>query len=90
MTSSPDRPTGNPSPPKMGHLPRKYEKMQSHQIKMKIGREAKFGTRNPKMTVPTLETMGKWATDPQINPRYPQKIKVVGLSRKSVQILIKG
>jgi hypothetical protein len=43
----------------MGHLPRKYEKMQSHQIKIKIGREAKFGTRNLKIMILKLENNRK-------------------------------
>ena len=57
-----NRPTGNPRPPKMGHLPRKYEKMQSRRIKLKLSRETKFGTRISKMMVLTLENnrkMGK-------------------------------
>ena len=49
-----------------------------HQIKMKIGREAKFGTRNLKIMFLKLETIGKWANNPQIDPRHP-KIKVIGL-----------
>ena len=62
MTSPPNRPKGNPRPPKVGHLPQKCEKMKSHQIRLKNGRETKFGTRNSELMVLTLESdrkMGK-------------------------------
>ena len=59
MTSSLDLPTGNPRPLKMGHLLRKYEKMQSHQIDLKIGRETKFGKRKSKIRALKPENNGK-------------------------------
>ena len=64
MTSPPNRPKSNPRPPKVGHLPHKSEKMLSHQIKLKIGRETKFGTRNLKIRVLTLENNRKMGKRP--------------------------
>ena len=72
MTSPPNRPKGNPRPQKVGHLPQKSEKMQSHQIKLKIGIETKFGTRNSKIRVLTLENNRKMGKRPQIDPRHPK------------------
>ena len=40
------------------HLPKNSEKMQSHQIMLKLGRETKFGARNLKIRVLTLFRMG--------------------------------
>ena len=68
-----------PRPPIMGHLPRKYEKMQSHQIKMKIGTDTNKSTRNPKMIIPKLENNGKRVKKNQ-NRSQPPKFKVVRLS----------
>ena len=72
MTSPPNRPKGIPSPPKVGHLPRKCEKMQSHQIKLKLGKETKFGTRISKIRVLKIENNRKLGKRP---PNWPQAPK---------------
>ena len=56
---------GAPRPLKMGHLPQKSEKMQSHQIKLKIGIDTNSSTRITKIRVLTLENnrkleIGNW------------------------------
>ena len=64
MTSQPNGPKGNPRPPKVGHLAQKSEKLQSHQIKLKFGRETKIGTRISKIRVLTLENNRKMGKRP--------------------------
>ena len=62
VTTEPTK--GQSQAPKNGSLPQKSEKMKSHQITLKIGRETKFGMRNSKIRVLTRENNRKLGIRP--------------------------